>query len=414
MEAMDWSDLPNDILYTISMRVDHLSDYIRFGAVCRSWRSAISDNHRHLPHHLRFPFLFLSSVPTSRDDHALYSPFERKVHPIRLFPDRVRKERCIGSDGGWVCMVDDNLGISLFNPFSSAVVLLPPLRTDVIQDPKPHPKHHGSLEFLPGMSGEYLRNEYTYKAVWSAEPTDPNCIVALLLRDGALLLQKECTSNMAYCRPGDTRWTVIETSFHLLLDAIFYKEDHRFYVVGCGYMGARVAAIGVLGEQEMELPRVDEALQMATDLNLGSELHLAATGGGPSGLVVVLRLLKNLNTDQNIPYRLTVGFKLFKLDETETKWVETTSLDNNGGDGNGMLFLGLNNSMWLSSRDFIKGFCQGNSVYFTDDDRFNSTYYVDLGGESGVFHLEDGSFGSIYGNDLKYLYPHPIWVLPNP
>ncbi|KAK1291315.1 F-box protein [Acorus calamus] len=203
--------------------------------------------------------------------------------------------------------------------------------------------------------------------------------------------------------------TMIRTSLNFIADAIFYKEDHRFYVVGYTSVNVRVVAVDILQEQEMEMPELEEAIEteMASDRDLAIRLHIAV--GGPSGLVVVLRLLKFLKIEK-IPYDLTVGFKLFKLDETETKWVVTKSLDD---DGHGMVFLGSNNSVWLSSGDF-KGLCKGNSIYFTDDDRFNSVYYAGLGGESGVFHLEDGSFRSIYDNDLKYLYPHPVWVLPNP
>ncbi|KAK1321418.1 hypothetical protein QJS10_CPA03g01115 [Acorus calamus] len=99
----------------------------------------------------------------------------------------------------------------------------------------------------------------------------------------------------------------------------------------------------------------------------------------------------------------TGGFKVFELDETTTKWNETKSL------GDGMLFLGLNASMWLPSSNFKE--CKGNSIYFTDDSSYNIRHPI-LREDSGIFHLEDGSFGSIYGDGMKRLYPN--WVVPNP
>ncbi|KAK1321476.1 hypothetical protein QJS10_CPA03g01375 [Acorus calamus] len=113
--------------------MENLSDYTRLGAVCKPWRTAFVGLPR--PLHLRFPLLFLSCRTTINSDngpyHALYSPFERKVHPVKL-PDRPRPERCIGSSSdGWVCMIDDDgLDIYLFNPFSGVVVHLPCLFGD--------------------------------------------------------------------------------------------------------------------------------------------------------------------------------------------------------------------------------------------------------------------------------------------
>ncbi|KAK1272135.1 hypothetical protein QJS04_geneDACA005995 [Acorus gramineus] len=125
-------------------------------------------------------------------------------------------------------MVDNRLDLSLLNPFSRALVTLPPLRTNSISEPTLDLLHgRGSLEFrlhengfAVVRSGEYMRDEYLTKAVWSAKPTDDNCVIVILLQEAYRIV---------YCRLDETCWIEIQTSFDFLSDAIFYKE--KLYVV---------------------------------------------------------------------------------------------------------------------------------------------------------------------------------------
>ncbi|KAK1321478.1 hypothetical protein QJS10_CPA03g01377 [Acorus calamus] len=361
--------------------MENLSDYTRLGAVCKPWRTAFVGLPR--PLHLRFPLLFLSSRTTinsdNAPDHALYSPFERKVHPVKL-PDRPRPERCIGSSSdGWVCMIDDDgLDIYLFNPFSGVVVHLPCLFGD----------------------------ENLFKAVWSAKPTDPDFIIVLFKLD---------PHSLVYCRTGDAQWTFMHNSLRLadlkcVSDAIFYKE--KLYVLEDEE--GRIVAVDLL-HQEVEEIWIPKLVDSVFPIGF-KRMYLAA---GPSGLLFIARQ-KQFSTYewQGMDVQLqTGGFRIFEFDETMTKWKERESL------GDGMLFLGLNASMWLSSSNFQQ--CKGNSIYFTDDSSYNNTFCYSfeknktclptLGLDSGVFQLQDRSFDSIiYGHDMKLLYPNTVWVVPNP
>ncbi|KAK1271764.1 hypothetical protein QJS04_geneDACA006002 [Acorus gramineus] len=332
-----WSDLPKDLLFSIASRTEHLFDYIRFGAVCKSWRSAVTVNPR--PLHLRFPLLFACN----RRDYFLYSPFECKLHPIKLPSISVG---CLGSSSnGWVCMLRNDLDIYLFNPFSNSEVLLPPLRTDFIS------------ELIPLLS--------VRKAVWSAEPTDPNCIVVLLYDEA---------NGVVYCRPGDVRWTMFKISLGNRFDAIFFNNKN-LYVVDC--RSGRVAAVDLHRGREMTVAEGRDGFCDGS----GKSRYLVA---GPSGPLLVVRHMKNMSE--------TRRFELFELDGTLKKWVETKSLDE------GMLFLGMNTSIWVSSSN-LKG-CKGNSIYFMH-------YNTNL----GIFYLEDGSFGSMCGLPSHYSYE---WVVPIP
>ncbi|KAK1267156.1 hypothetical protein QJS04_geneDACA000405 [Acorus gramineus] len=75
----------------------------------------------------------------------------------------------------------------------------------------------------------------------------------------------------------------------------------------------------------------------------------------------------------------------------------------------GMVFLGMNCSTYLSATDFHG--CRGNRIYFTDDNKKTRSWW---GCDMGVFCLEDGSLGSHYQTNVKPMWPKPIWVFPNP
>ncbi|KAK1283235.1 hypothetical protein QJS10_CPB21g01394 [Acorus calamus] len=292
--------------------------------------------------------------------------------------------------GGWVCMADDRrLDVYLLNLFTGAMVTLPPLTTNVISEhwrggvrPLQIRCDDGVFEMVA--FGHFGEDAHLYKVVFSTEPTDPNCTIVVFFRRAVCM-------DLVYCRPGDERWALMDTSLWEVYDAVFYKE--KLYVV-TSIMGSVVAFDLIHQGQEIKMPTVnviDRDWFCVPDMR--TQVHLAV---GPSGLLFILRHL--------IPHQ-TEMFKIFRLDETETKWVRTKSLDD------GMLFVGLNTSTWLPSGNFKE--CKGNSIYFTDDVT-NLLYLDDQFKDSGVFYLEDMSFGSIYGDDMKVLYPHPVWVIPNP
>ncbi|KAK1324865.1 hypothetical protein QJS10_CPA01g01968 [Acorus calamus] len=238
-------------------------------------------------------------------------------------------------------MVDDEDNLYLRNPFfSGAVIFLPPPRTDLIS--------------------------YVFKAVWSAEPTDPNCIIALLL-------EVDYRKMVYYCRPGDAQWTVLKASLEFVNDVVFFNEN--LYVVD--RRAGRVVAMDLhQGREMMVVDAPDGFLHWMHMMGKGNYMHLAA---GPSGPLLVLCHLKNNSFE-------TERFQLFVLDGTLKKWVETKSLDE------GMLFLGWNTAIWLSSSSGLKE-SKGNSIYFIDENK-----------DLGIFYLDDGTFGSVSGLPSDYSY----------
>ncbi|KAK1287205.1 hypothetical protein QJS10_CPB19g00502 [Acorus calamus] len=78
-------------------------------------------------------------------------------------------------------------------------------------------------------------------------------------------------------------------------------------------------------------------------------------------------------------------FEVFELDEGGMTWARTCSLRG------GMLFLGMNTSMWLANSHGWQE-CKKDSKFFKDDN-------------FGVFRLEDGVTESIF-DDRGMMYPY--------
>ena len=77
------------------------------------------------------------------------------------------------------------------------------------------------------------------------------------------------------------------------------------------------------------------------------------------------------------------------------------------------LFLGGNESVSVSPREFAG--CEGNSIYFTDDNWDGMTAdYLYGGHDMGVYSLEDKAVKSLYELDDEKVDPPPFWIVPNP
>ncbi|KAJ1693698.1 hypothetical protein LUZ63_010396 [Rhynchospora breviuscula] len=108
-EFPDWAYLPQEIVHLISEKVKSIVDYVRFRAVCCSWRSASLPKPRHLPPQL--PWLLIAYEPQSEDDkdketRLFYDLWESKMH--KLHPPEISHMNCYASYRGWVMFVSCN------------------------------------------------------------------------------------------------------------------------------------------------------------------------------------------------------------------------------------------------------------------------------------------------------------------
>lgn len=130
-----WLDLPDGVTELVLERLP-LSDYVRFPAVCRRWRS-IQKAHRlrHSPGPPPMRPLTWLVVPTQepspQDSAVCYSPFEQRLYRFHLVVGDWRcLWRCLGSSRGWLLLKEDypyDSVLSLLNPVSGVRIQLPDL-----------------------------------------------------------------------------------------------------------------------------------------------------------------------------------------------------------------------------------------------------------------------------------------------
>ena len=67
--AVDWTQLPRDILETVSKNLTIYTDYLRFQAVCHTWRISVPKIPHHLPPQLPWLMLPLSQQSQSQSQY---------------------------------------------------------------------------------------------------------------------------------------------------------------------------------------------------------------------------------------------------------------------------------------------------------------------------------------------------------
>ncbi|PIA27539.1 hypothetical protein AQUCO_07600005v1 [Aquilegia coerulea] len=345
--------------------ITQIKDYIRFGAVCRLWRSVYTHNlqwyRTHLPRQL--PLLMFSTNDDVKHSF-LFSVTENKIynHPLAI----PHNENCRSSTEGWLVTVYNGLEVHLLNPWLTVnnVIELPPLSA-----------------FEP--RGNITSVSYLNKVVLSANPTLNSNYIAIAI------YSRYC--RLALFKPGNKRWMSFNTNHELFEDVIYYKD--QFYAIN--YFGEVFTCdanpSNLVVSKIIERPSINP---------YADKRYLVESDGG---LLQILRTLKN-EVGSSTSNFFPGGFKVYRLDSVELKWIETNNLSGR------MLFLGRNSSMSLLASDFPG--CIPNSIYFTDD--YFGGYYMKLEGpyDMGVFNIEDGSFVPQYPTAISKLSPPPIWILP--
>ncbi|KAF8395070.1 hypothetical protein HHK36_019010 [Tetracentron sinense] len=343
-----WSELTPELLHLILKRLT-LPDYLRFGAVCKSWRSIeIEKAHPPAP---QFPWLMLRKSGYNAN-FSFFSLSEDRIYRLKLL--EARGARCCGSSEGWLVMAHwKNLDMFLLNPFSKAQIQLP---------------RQSSLH----------RANRIKKAI--VVLTEPNCDHSNGLANLMVVMIYGDSSKLAFCRPGDETWTCFEDLFWPYSDIIFYN--------------GKLYAIKVWMEMDVfiiDSPCPKQTLRINPPVNYGVRKYLAECHGD---LLLVLRNSKERLKSMDP----TLGFELFKLELDMSSPQFTCSTVNLG---NQVLFLGINSSLSLQADNFPE--FKGNHIYFTG----NSCNSRDV----GVFSLVDGSVKPFIPGDFSSIHP-PMWITP--
>ncbi|PIA43350.1 hypothetical protein AQUCO_01900019v1 [Aquilegia coerulea] len=356
---VNWLDLPSHLVYFISDKLLlHIKDYIRFGAVCHSWRSVYVEN-RHHPLPRQLPMLLLDDL----DEPCLYDLSEKRVYNFSLEKShRSTDYRTHSSTQGWLVIVYKKSVVYLHNPFLSSVknkIELPHL---------PYFEHDGMI------SDNFLK-----KAVLSSNPASSSNYVVM-----AIYSQYHA---LAFYKRGDNAWTSLGSECKIISDVIYCKD--QFYAVD--YYG-RLWACDVNSSHN----KVSKLTPPIDEDNRSRYCIVESSGDLFCVRKFRIWIMENCYS--------TVEFKVFKLDTVKLKWFEIRDL------GRQTLFLGDNTSLSLLASDYLG--CKPNCIYFTEE--YGS--YGESDGrryDMGVYNLEEGSIEVYRATESRRVFIPPIWIEPS-
>ncbi|XP_059455160.1 uncharacterized protein LOC132185400 [Corylus avellana] len=368
---------------------------------------------------------------------------EKVVNTNTKIPKEVDDAICVGSSHGWLAYVSRlDCSVFLWSPFTtSPLIWLPPIHTlpfvKVIPCEELADDEHKDgdisaydddfssdfgfkVEFEDQnrsqryctMSTKLLSLDIIQKIVLSSAPTSDDCIVV------ALPIYK-IRHSIAFCKPGDKSWTFVEPplekSFHLI-DVIHFNNQ-LFYAVSCCGLTLYAYNLSDLSSPKSYLLETSFDFEPLSSLEermrswYKDRYYLVESLGD---LLWVRRLIANnmdddgkftFSHDAKIFPDQTVTFDVYKLDFSRNTWEFAKCI------GDQVLFLGTNQSLSLSARDFDK--LQANRIYFTDDSFTIHKKYPNYGGHDfGDYELGGSAFSEFRFRGTKIL-PPPFWVMRN-
>ncbi|BFG14247.1 hypothetical protein CerSpe_005210 [Prunus speciosa] len=400
----NWSELPPELLQLITNNLSFVN-VLQFKAVCSSWKHAATSSHT--------PWLMLPSSSSRENDQnnpdsaarCFYSLEEQKVYTIKnAFQGFDHEARCVGSSHGWLVIMDSNGNPHLLNPFSRRQIQLPLIL--------PFPRLTGDLYL------ESLRMCASIaKAVLSSDPSRDNNFAVVVIYDSS-------PSKLSFCRHGeeDSRWTLL--SVHREYCDVIFHNEQLFALAGDGSVEVwdfnnsfPIKTID-LRQPFAEIGNVDIVKDFSRGIH-STQTYLVESLGE---ILFVGRIIENFvkhedigegdlpqESDNICPYR-TLHFYILKLNITANKWEKVESPLRNRA-----LFLGGNQSMSVSTRDFPE--LEENSIYFTDDRWEEINYVEDYGGHDvGVYNIGNKIVKTLVLDQFNKwrVDPPPFWIVPNP
>ncbi|KAM3300134.1 hypothetical protein ACQJBY_041257 [Aegilops geniculata] len=378
-----WSDLPLDLAELVLSLLPAYADRARFAAVCPQWRTAARQK-------LQTPTLPLLALPNG----TFYSiPYDK---PFR-FPGcgfAGYKSVC-----GCFFVFPRDDGCFLVNPFSRAVVTLPPLSSVRLRPPNAVAKwsldEHGSKFADPYTTWMHINKSKKLH------------VIKLILCSSnlvAALIGVEHTSQILICQPGALSWSV------RACDECKDFEDMAFHQ---GKLYAlddeeNLLVVNISNDQstgDPQVSRIGRVIEGKADFRL---YHVASEENGlpvkklylveSRGMLLMVR--RNIwcqvpEIRPGGPRKAIAGrseFEVFEADIEHSRWIKVSIM----GDDQ-VLFLGrrCSRAVVVSQYGLL-----GNRIFFLDDD---DEYRVDYS------YVEESTSCSAYDMRLGDISsPHPM------
>ncbi|KAL5726199.1 SWR1-complex protein 3 [Ranunculus cassubicifolius] len=359
------SQLPDGIIDLIGKKMMSVEDFVRFGAVCKSWHSAV-ETRKKTQNVLLHPWLMLATYEHhKRGIQKFYSLSSKKTFKLKL--PQIQGRRCFGTSFGWMVIYGLDLKIHLLNPFTGIKLPLPSQPTFGNQyDYKLTPRH--------------TRDCFVHKLMATQLQTPESKSIIVMAVHSELC-------NLSFARPGDSDWTLVDGVGKGYEDAISYND--QIYAVN---KRGDLIACEISDAAHSKATKVASAPE---DFERGNKYYLVEINGA---LHFVQRIIED--TEEH-GYK-TLFFEVFEFDFVTKSW---TCLDNLGDYA---LFFGTNTSYAIEiceSSEF-----KPNCVYYTDDEfqQFERKYY-----DLGVYDCGKQTIETIYSGD--HIWSHfsrPIFIRP--
>ncbi|XP_078175086.1 F-box protein At2g26160-like [Carex rostrata] len=366
----DWSELHSDILEYLTSFLS-LSDYSRFGAVCRNWFSAAKQK-RHPPQQL--PWLVMGEDDATHK--CKFYSIEEKKHYLIDIPE-LRGQRLCGSSYGWLFTLDIELNFRLLNPFTKKCYILPPLPPYDKNVKRPYLKVSPNGE---DYTFEEIQVRLVSKAILDCDPSKCS--------DFKVLITYGNMRELACWCPGDSAWTLIKGWYAIIDDIIFFKEN--FYAVGNVDRHDEIYVVNVGPDPKIKLvgPKV---------LQLDAFTHLVDYMGQ---LLLVHRWREEIKEDCYITTKIIVK----NIDIEEANYSRYKLMDGHA------VFIGANSCVTVDASKYPM--CKKNALYLTGTPH----YYEDEIGckDLQIYDMDQCSFSRYYSSKPYIPYvASPIWFIPN-
>jgi hypothetical protein len=380
--AANWSELPKDLLYLISQRIDNENDLIRFRSICSTWRSSSIPNH----HTNILPFIF-------------NFPLLRYVRAYIHDSDRDNEEASNTNNILFCSLSKRNIFLIKSPPQQQQTLVHLPWLIRVTHNSYGKSKLHTSLLNFPfsldlnKFSVHHLGTDFIIDKSLPYGCMSPQKVVAVTRVILAVLLGYH--RQLVLFRCGDESWTDIPDMSSSIGDICVFK--------------GQIYAVEENSGKTVTIGPEDLSVQLVASYKQGSPLLFLVESEGELLLVDVDESLLFESDDiEDVFWSYStiledgLTINVFRLDEKERKWAKLTSL------GDRILFLGNGCSFSASDLSVAKGNC----VIFMDNVFKKFKNIVDSYNGMCVFDLEQGQCLPLcHHRDYSLLLRSPLAIV---
>nr|XP_018673500.1 PREDICTED: putative F-box protein At3g03730 [Musa acuminata subsp. malaccensis] len=396
MDKPNWSSLPLDIVTLISEELP-LPHRICFHATCNAWYFAT------LLKPIPSPLLLVHNDESEHNDSCLFVSLITEFFFIYFPINELHGTRCVGSNAGWLAILDEQLDVSLLNLLTKTRIYLPSFITLPLYNP-PYESKFFTTDFNDLLA--YAHNNYSLKifrdfivkkVVFSSKPTIHRYIAMILYGK---------YPEIAYTKAGNDKWIFLGTpsTMECYYEDIMYHHDGKFYSITSQ---SEVQAFDLSGDYPVTMLLVERLARSIEYLDniSGSTIndlynkYLACSSTGEMFLFLWHRDQTHYPNNGALPR--PKDFMLMKVKpETSHCWAATKDM------GNMCLFIGSNNPILIPSKD-LEGL-KGDHIFsvetFPNEEVDGYTRNV------GYFDLKEERWKSFSESSQSPLYLRPpIW-----